>query len=68
MPALRGRGIGRAILREAMNVAREEGAGHMELGTSEGDDAARSLYGSESFTNREGIPDGPVMFFYEREL
>jgi hypothetical protein len=40
----------------------------MELGTSEGDDAARSLYGSESFTNREGIPDGPVMFFYEREL
>jgi hypothetical protein len=51
-----------------MNVAREEGAGHMELGTSEGDDAARSLYGSEGFTNREGTPDSPVMFFYEREL
>ena len=26
------------------------------------------LYESSGFINREGGPDGPVMFFYEREL
>jgi hypothetical protein len=40
----------------------------MELGTSETDTAARALYESAGFINREGGPDGPVMFFYEREL
>jgi hypothetical protein len=40
----------------------------MELGTSEDDKAARALYESAGFTNREGNPDGPVMLFYEREL
>jgi hypothetical protein len=32
------------------------------------DTAARALYESAGFSNREGKPDGPVMFFYEREL
>ncbi|HYH62215.1 MAG TPA: GNAT family N-acetyltransferase [Solirubrobacterales bacterium] len=68
VPGLRGQGIGRKLLREAMDVAREAGAAHIELGTSEDDEAARALYESEGFTNREGKPDGPVMFFYEREL
>ncbi len=68
VPALRGQGIGRAMLREAMDVARVAGAAHIELGTSEDDEAARALYESEGFTNREGNPDGPVMLFYEREL
>jgi ribosomal protein S18 acetylase RimI-like enzyme len=68
VPGLRGRGIGRALLREAMEVARAEGAAHMDLGTSEDDEAARALYESEGFTNREGSRNGPVMFFYEREL
>jgi ribosomal protein S18 acetylase RimI-like enzyme len=67
-PAKRGRGLGRALLEAAMVAAREEGAQHMELGTSEADTAARSLYESAGFTNREGAPDGPVMFFYERDL
>ena len=40
----------------------------MELGTSEDDTAARALYESAGFSNREGRPDGPVMFFYERDL
>jgi len=68
VPALRGQGIGRVLLREAMDVARAEGAVNIELGTSEDDEAARALYESEGFTNREGRPDGPVMFFYERAL
>jgi len=68
VPSLRGQGIGRALMEAALDTARNEGATHMELGTSENDDAARALYESVGFTNREGRPDGPVMFFYEREL
>jgi ribosomal protein S18 acetylase RimI-like enzyme len=68
VPDLRGNGLGRALLEAAMETARSEGADYMELGTSETDVAARKLYESVGFTNREGGPDGPVMFFYEREL
>jgi ribosomal protein S18 acetylase RimI-like enzyme len=68
VPSRRGTGLGRRLLEAAMETARGEGATHMELGTSETDVAARGLYESAGFTNREGAPDGPVMFFYEREL
>jgi ribosomal protein S18 acetylase RimI-like enzyme len=68
VPDLRGNGLGRALLEAAMDTARAEGAEQMELGTSEDDEAARKLYESAGFINREGGPDGPVMFFYEREL
>jgi ribosomal protein S18 acetylase RimI-like enzyme len=68
VPSLRGRGIGRVLLEAAMEAARTEGATQIELGTSETDTAARALYESAGFTNREGSPDGPVMLFYEREL
>jgi ribosomal protein S18 acetylase RimI-like enzyme len=68
VPSLRGQGIGRTLLEATMEMARSEGATHMELGTSENDSAARALYESAGFTNREGRPDGPVMLFYEREL
>jgi ribosomal protein S18 acetylase RimI-like enzyme len=68
VPDLRGNGLGRALLETAMDTARAEGAEQMELGTSETDTAARALYESLGFINREGGPDGPVMYFYEREL
>jgi ribosomal protein S18 acetylase RimI-like enzyme len=68
VPELRGNGLGRSLLESAMETARGEGAEQMELGTSEDDVAARSLYESAGFSNRERGPDGPVMFFYEREL
>jgi ribosomal protein S18 acetylase RimI-like enzyme len=68
VPHLRGNGLGRALLEAAMDTARGEGAEQMELGTSEDDTAARALYESAGFINREGGPEGPVMFFYEREL
>jgi ribosomal protein S18 acetylase RimI-like enzyme len=51
-----------------METAREQGAAHMDLGTSTDDTAARALYESCGFTNREGAPDGPVMLYYERDL
>jgi ribosomal protein S18 acetylase RimI-like enzyme len=68
VPDRRGEGMGRALLEEAMDVARAEGATFMDLGTSEDDVAARALYESAGFINREGGPDGPIMYVYEREL
>jgi ribosomal protein S18 acetylase RimI-like enzyme len=67
-PPRRGQGLGRALLQTAMDVARAQGADYMDLGTSEADVAARSLYESVGFINREGGPGGPITFFYEREL
>lgn len=64
----RGQGIGRALMEEAMKLARDRGADYMDLGTGETDVAARSLYESLGFSNRESKPDGPVNYFYEREL
>jgi ribosomal protein S18 acetylase RimI-like enzyme len=67
-PERRGEGLGRALLEAAMQTARAEGATHIDLGTSEDDTAARRLYESAGFTNRESEPDGPSMLYYEREL
>jgi ribosomal protein S18 acetylase RimI-like enzyme len=68
VPARRGRGLGRALLEAAMEHARGCGAAHIDLGTSEDDVAARALYESAGFTNREGGPEGPRMLYYERDL
>ncbi len=67
-PHRRGRGLGRALMQTAIEHARARGADHMDLGTGETDVAARALYESLGFSNREGKPDGPVNYFYEREL
>ena len=67
-PALRGQGLGRTLLEAAMVHARERGARHIDLNTSEDDVAARALYDRMGFTNREGAPDGPPMLYYERDL
>jgi ribosomal protein S18 acetylase RimI-like enzyme len=68
VPDRRGQGLGRALMEAAMDVAREEGAAHMDLGTAETDTVARALYEKLGFSNREGKPDGPLNYFYEREL
>jgi ribosomal protein S18 acetylase RimI-like enzyme len=68
VPALRGQGIGRALMEAAMDLARARGSDYMDLGTAETDVAARNLYESLGFDNHEGKPGGPVNFYYEREL
>jgi GNAT superfamily N-acetyltransferase len=68
VPERRGQGFGRVLLEAAMEHARERGAAHIDLGTSEDDAAARALYESAGFTNREGGPTGPKMLYYERNL
>jgi GNAT superfamily N-acetyltransferase len=68
VPHLRGRGLGRTMMEAAMDLARERGAIHIDLGTSEDDVAARALYERLGFDRHEGKPGGPVMFYYERDL
>jgi ribosomal protein S18 acetylase RimI-like enzyme len=68
VPERRGQGLGRALMEAAMDLARREGAAYMDLGTGEDDVAARALYERLGFNNRGGRPDGPVNYFYEREL
>lgn len=68
VPARRGQGLGRLLMESALDQARQLGADYMDLGTSEDDVAARALYESLGFTNREGGPGGPVNFCYERDL
>jgi ribosomal protein S18 acetylase RimI-like enzyme len=68
VPEHRGRGLGRALMETAMELARSRGAFDMHLGTEEDDVAARALYESLGFDNRCGKPDGPVSYFYERRL
>jgi ribosomal protein S18 acetylase RimI-like enzyme len=68
VPAHRGQGLGRELMEAAIALAHREGADDMFLGTSEDDVAARALYESLGFVNREGGPDGPIAYFYELEL
>lgn len=68
VPASRGRGIGRALMLGAIEHARQRGADYMDLNTAETDTAARSLYESLGFSSSEGKADGPVNYYYEREL
>lgn len=68
VPGQRGRGLGRALMETAIELARRKGTDHMDLGTSEDDVAARALYESLGFSNRGGRPDGPIEYYYEREI
>jgi ribosomal protein S18 acetylase RimI-like enzyme len=65
VPDERGRGAGRALMDEALALARHRGADYAELCTSEDDVAARALYESLGFSN---LDDGTQMLYYEREL
>jgi ribosomal protein S18 acetylase RimI-like enzyme len=67
-PDKRGLGLGRAMLEAAMEEARRRGCDHFFITTSMDDEAARGLYESAGFTNKEGGPDGPLMIYYERDL
>ena len=68
IPDRRRYGLGRALMHAAFELARRRGADQIELATSEDNIAARSLYTSLGFSNRERGADSPAMHFYEREL
>ena len=67
VPSLRGKGLGPRFwtprwMSRGTRVRRKWSSGRAKR------TRPRALYESAGFTNREGSPDGPVMFFYEREL
>jgi ribosomal protein S18 acetylase RimI-like enzyme len=67
-PECRGRGLGRALAEGTLDAAQVRGADYIELGTGGDDLAARSLYESLGFSNREGAEGGPLNYHYGREL
>jgi ribosomal protein S18 acetylase RimI-like enzyme len=67
VPARRGQGLGRLLMKAALREAGDRGADTMDIGVDEPDLAARRLYESLGFSNRSG-GDGPLMYVYEREL
>lgn len=64
-PAMRGQGLGRAVMEASIREARDRGADTMDIGVDEPDHVARHLYESLGFTNRT---EGGLMYVYEREL
>jgi ribosomal protein S18 acetylase RimI-like enzyme len=67
VPDRRGRGYGRALITEAMRIARERGADYALVVTSEDDEQAQRLYEAAGFRRTEG-EGGPLMLAYERDL
>jgi len=67
-PARRRQGLGRRLMETTIALAAQRGADTIDLGTGEDDVGARALYESLGFSNRGGRPDGPVNYFYERQL
>lgn len=67
VPQRRGQGLGRALLIAALDHARERGADYVDLNTSETDTAARRLYESLGFVNRDR-PGAGMNLYYERDL
>lgn len=61
-PSARGAGLGRALVDAILEWARERGAAHVILRISEGNQAARRLYGSAGFVldadDREPLREG----------
>lgn len=66
-PAVRRTGLGRALLRGALERARDRGCDLLDLATSEDDPEARALYESEGLHATEG-DGGPLAFHYEIDL
>jgi len=67
VPDRRGRGHGRELLSECLQVARARGATYALVVTSEQDRSAQRLYEAAGFRRTEG-EGGPVMLAYERDL
>jgi GNAT superfamily N-acetyltransferase len=57
-------GLGRALLRAAMDAARERDAYYFELAVGFDDDAALALYESEGLVNSEPHQDTSLLYYY----
>lgn len=67
-PEHRGNGLGTQLLAAAIDIATQRGAQYMDLCTAETDVAARHVYEKLGFSRSEGVPNGPINYYYERTL
>jgi ribosomal protein S18 acetylase RimI-like enzyme len=69
-PAAQGRGIGRALMREAEARAIAQGKSEMTLHTTQAMTAAQAMYASLGYERMadEVLPDGFVLLGYRKEL
>ena len=68
VPARRRCGIGTALMKAALEHARERGAGYAYLGSGEEDGGARALCEGLGFSHGGGQGSGGANYFWEREL
>ena len=72
LPAARGRGVGAALLEEAVAESARRGAARMFLEVAEGNAAARALYDRQGFApvgrRRDYYPDGSHALVLSRAL
>ena len=66
-PALRGGGLGSALLAGAETVALQRGAGLLEINVDGEDTDARRFYERHGYANAEPGEDQPMLYYY-REL
>jgi GNAT superfamily N-acetyltransferase len=66
VPALRGQGIGSALLDRAEAVARQRGAEVLEINVDGEDVDARRFYERHGYTNTEPGQDEPMLYYYRR--
>ena len=66
-PAVRGRGVGSALLAAAEAVTRQRGVELLEINVDAGDTGARRFYERHGYANREPGQDQPLLYYY-REL
>jgi ribosomal protein S18 acetylase RimI-like enzyme len=65
---LRGQGLGRHLLTEAMRYAYERGATYMDVTTTDQDTAAVALYESVGFDRHERRGPDTVSYYFEIDL
>lgn len=67
-PPLRGQGLGRQLLTDAMRFAYERGATYMDVTTTNQDTAAVALYESVGFDRHERRGPDTVSYYFELDL
>ncbi|MDT9592919.1 GNAT family N-acetyltransferase [Nocardioides zeae] len=68
VPALRGRGHGRVLLRAAMDAVHARGATYLDLTTTNTDEAAVALYESVGFDRHERRGPDVESYYFEIDL
>jgi ribosomal protein S18 acetylase RimI-like enzyme len=64
-PSLRGKGIGTALIREAIRIVRENAGGEIQINVDEVDTDARRFYERHGFVNVEPGAEGRMLCYIQ---